>query len=77
MGKTISIYLDDKFISILKKQDKSVSGIVKEALDLYFKTSERKKGFFQVMESAEKIGMSEAFKRAEREWLKNRGSDRW
>ena len=77
MGRTISIYLDDKFISILKGQDKSVSGIVKEALDLYFKTSERKKGFNQVMENAEKIGMSEAFKKAEREWLKNRGSDRW
>jgi hypothetical protein len=77
MGRTISIYLDDKFVNILKSQDKSVSGIVKEALDLYFKTSERRKSFYQVMENAEKIGMSEAFKKAEREWLKNRESDRW
>ena len=76
MGRTISIYVDDAFIDILKKQDKSVSGIVKDALCVYLRTAERKKGFDQVIESAEKIGMSRGFKEAEGEWRKNREKDR-
>ena len=45
--------MDDEFIDILKRQDKSVSGVVKDALRVYLKTAERKKGFDQVIESAE------------------------
>ena len=77
MGKTVSIYLDDEFIDVLKRQDKSVSGIVKDALRIYLKTAERKKGFDQVIESAEKIGKSELFEEAEKEWIRNRERDRW
>ena len=77
MGKTVSIYLDDEFIDILKRQDKSVSGIVKDALRIYLKTAERKKGFDQVIESAEEIGESELFEEAEKEWKRNRERDRW
>jgi hypothetical protein len=77
MGRTVSIYLDDEFIDILKRQDKSVSGVVKDALRVYLKTAERKKGFDKVIESAEKIGMSKDFKGAEREWIENRERDRW
>ena len=77
MGRTISIYLDDELIDILKRQDKSVSGVVKDALCVYLKSSEREKGFDQVIESAEKIGRSKSFKEAENEWIKNRERDRW
>ena len=77
MGRTVSIYLDDEFIDILKRQDKSVSGVVKDALRVYLKVAERKKGFDQVIDSAEKIGMSKNFKEAEGEWIKNRERDRW
>ena len=77
MGRTVSIYLDDEFIDILKRQDKSVSGVVKDALRVYLKIAERKKGFDQVIDSAEKIGMSKDFKEAEKEWVKNRERDRW
>ena len=77
MGRTVSIYLDDEFVDILKKQDKSVSGVVKDALRVYLKTADRKKGFDQVIESAEKIGISKAFKEAEKEWIRNREKDRW
>mgnify|MGYP000409700933 CR=1 FL=1 len=77
MGRTVSIYLDDEFLDILKRQDKSMSGIVKEALRVYLKTAERKENFGKVIESAEKIGMSKDFKEAEREWLKDRERDRW
>ncbi len=77
MGRTVSIYLDDEFIEILKRQDKSVSGVVKDALRVYLKTAERKNGFDKVIESAEKIGMSKNFEEAEREWMENRERDRW
>ena len=77
MGRTVSIYLDDEFVDILKRQDKSVSGVVKDALRVYLKSAERKKSFDKVIESAEKIGISEAFKEAEKEWVKNREKDRW
>jgi metal-responsive CopG/Arc/MetJ family transcriptional regulator len=77
MGRTVSIYLDDEFVDILKRQDKSVSGVVKDALRVYLKSAERKKSFDRVIESAEKIGISEAFKEAEKEWVKNREKDRW
>ena len=77
MGRTVSIYLDDEFVDILKKQDKSVSGVVKDALRIYLKSADRKKGFDQVIESAEKIGISKAFKEAEKEWIRNRERDRW
>ena len=77
MGRTISIYLDDELIDTLKRQDKSVSGVVKDALCVYLKSTERKKGSDQVIESAKKIGMSKSFREAEREWIKNRERDRW
>ena len=77
MGKTVSVYLDDEFIDVLKRQDKSVSGIVKDALRVYLKTAERKKGFDQVVESAEKIGKSERFNAVEEEWIRDREIDRW
>ncbi|MCD6295603.1 MAG: hypothetical protein J7M30_00420 [Deltaproteobacteria bacterium] len=77
MGRTVSIYLDDEFIDILKRQDNSMSGVVKDALRVYLKIAERKKGFDQVIDSAEKIGMSKNFEEAEKEWVKNRERDRW
>ena len=77
MGRTISIYLDDELIDTLKRQDKSVSRLVKDALCVYLKSADREKGFDQVIESAEKIGMSKSFKEAENEWIKNRERDRW
>lgn len=77
MGRTISIYLDDEYIDILKRQNKSVSGVVKDALRVYLKTAERKKGFDQVIENAEKIGTAKSFKEAESEWIQNRERDRW
>jgi hypothetical protein len=77
MGRTVSIYLDDEFIDILKRQDKSVSGIVRDALSVYLKIAEQKKGFDQVTESAKQIGKSKAFKEAESEWVRNREKDRW
>ena len=69
--------MDDEFIDILKRQDKSVSGVVKDALRVYLKTADRKKNFDQVIESAEMIGTSKSFKEAESEWIKNREKDRW
>ena len=77
MGRTVSIYLDDEFIDILKRQEKSVSGVVKDALRVYLKTAERKYSFAKVIESSEKIGMSKNFQEAEEEWIKNREKDRW
>ena len=77
MGRTVSIYLDDEVIDILKRQDNSMSGVVKDALRVYLKIAERKKGFDQVIDSAEKIGMSKNFEEAEKEWVKNRERDRW
>jgi len=77
MGRTVSIYLDDEFIDILKRQDNSMSGVVKDALRVYLKIAERKKSFDLVIDSAEKIGMSKNFEEAEKEWVKNRERDRW
>lgn len=77
MGRTVSIYLDDEFIDILKRQDNSMSGVVKDALRVYLKIAERKKGFDQVIDSAEKIGVSKNFEEAEKEWVKNRERDGW
>ena len=77
MGKTISVYLDDECINILKNQDRSVSSIVKDALRIYLKRAERKKGFTQVLESAEGIGRAENYEELEKGWIAEREIDRW
>lgn len=77
MGKNVSVYLDDESINLLKAQNRSVSSIVKDALRIYLKIAERKKGFSQVLESAEEIGRGKSFGEAEKGWIEERQSDRW
>ncbi len=77
MGKSISIYLDDESINLLKKQDRSVSSTVKDALRIYLKAAERKKAFDQVLKSAESMGKATGFKAAEKSWMAERERDRW
>ena len=77
MGRTVSVYLEEKLVELLRKQGKSVSGIVNDALRAYFRPGNRKKGFDLVIQSARKIGAAGGFRDAEREWLEERGKDRW
>ncbi len=76
MGKTISIYLDDHHIQSLEKHGNN-SQVIKAALDMYFKTSQRPKSFVQVLETAKTIGQSENFSEAIEDWKHERGTDRW
>ena len=63
MGKTISIYLDDYHLQCLEKYGNN-SQVIKEALDMYFKTSQRGQGFKQVLKIAKTMGKSKGFDEA-------------
>ncbi len=77
MGKSISVYLDDESINLLKNQDRSVSGTVKDALRVYLRAAERKKAFDQVLKSADNIGKAKGFETASKNWMAERERDRW
>lgn len=76
MGKTISIYLDDYHLQHLEKYG-NTSQVIKNALDMYFKTTDRPQAFERVIKSAKALGKAERFDEVIKECKNERGIDRW
>jgi hypothetical protein len=77
MGRTISVYLEEQLVQLLRKQGGSVSGVVSDALRAYLRGTDRKEGFDLVKKAARAVGTSRGFDAARRAWVETRERDRW
>jgi post-segregation antitoxin (ccd killing protein) len=77
MGRTVSIYLDEELVQLLRKQGGSVSGVVSDALRTHLRRTGQKEWFDLVKKAARAVGTSRGFDAARRAWVETRERDRW
>ena len=77
MGKSVSVYVDDEILEVLKGRDISLSQAVREALRIWLREKERTTAFSRVKEILTETPWTDDAEKAEQDIMKDRGVERW